>query len=144
MTSLDAPLRAVSANVIRRFGKAIVLRSIEPGDYDTATGTKPVRNVDRVVRGVQTKHKSAPGSRVGSSGRRGAEMQFIIAAAGLVDWPSTRDPLPSDRVIIGFRNLGTEARPVLAEGVGTQLVVVDFDPIYSGDEIAMFALHVKR
>lgn len=126
MTVLDAPLRNVAEQLLNQFGRPVTLHLVDLGDYDTNSGQAPaLGEQDVTVRALDGDWRSRP-ARPGEGGRnssQGRDSVLTIAAKGL-----PRDPTTRDEVIDGENTLQIQ----------------DVNPIYSGDLVALFELHVRR
>lgn len=123
MGTLDGPLRRTARQLLNTFGTSATLHMLKPRAIDTSTGTTGAPKETEVpVRGAieQYKARFAAGE---AGGVRDGDVQFTIAAAEL-----TRAPATTDRVTIE----------------GRKYQIVHVDSTYSGDQVALYALHLRR
>lgn len=145
MGILDSPARNVARTLIGQFGRRMVLRRKAPQEYDPAEGSTSDAGagpVDQVVRGIFERFKArfAEGE---EDARADAQYQVTIAAAGLIRNEFVdRPPETGDYVILDAQIAGSTTNPIV-DG-GTEYRVVHVDPTYSGDEVAVYVLHVAR
>lgn len=119
---LDAPLRAVSQKVIDKFGKSVTLRIVTAGSYDPATRTATNSDADQTVNAVITNPPAGSQFRESGTVRLGDRM-VTIPAKNLTTVPDT-----SSLVVIDSR----------------EYEVVEVNPVYSGDQVAIYELLVRR
>lgn len=120
---LDAPLRSVSQKVIDKFGQSVTLRIVTAGSYDPSTRTASNTDADQTVNGIITK-PSLGASQFSEAGAvRLGDRQVTIPAKNLTTVPDT-----SSLVVIDSK----------------EYEVVEVNPVYSGDEVAIYELLVRR
>ena len=123
MGTLDAPARKLSVKLIEKFGKQITLRFVSAGAYDPDTLSSAITPTDQTVRAIIEQYRARfQMGETGSAVREG-DRQAWIAAKGL-----TRAPTTADRVVIDSE----------------EYEILNLDPVYSGDQVAIYALHVRR
>lgn len=123
MAVLDAGLRSAADQLIRKFGKSMTLTLVTTASYDPATSATTGNNTTSVtVRGVIEQYKARFGEAEMDQVKRG-DYQVTIAAKGLTRAPATQDTLTFDSKVHE---------------------IVHVDPVYSGDQVAIFTLHVRR
>jgi len=126
MTVLDTPLRSVSVRLINKFGKPVTLKyqSITPDSYDPAKRKPHTSDVTKTVKAIiePVGLVGAPGS-----GQRDntltSDLNLTIAAQGLPAAPKAKDAVTID---------------------GLDYEVDKVDPIYSGELVAIYQMHVGR
>lgn len=122
MGILDGPLAGVSKTLLNTFGKSITYVRITEGVYDTATMKKvPAATANENVKG-----------QIGSFAAN--EVRGTIAAADI-------------KVLIARTDAGLTAAPKLKDKLIIDAVtyeIVAVTPTYTGDEIALFELAVRR
>lgn len=120
--SLAAPLRVVSQKVIDKFGKSVTLRIVTAGDFDPDTLTASNTDSDQTVNAVLT--RPGGGAQFSESGTiRLGDRMVTIPAKNLTTAPNT-----SSLVVIDSK----------------EYEVVEVNPVYSGDEVAIYELLVRR
>jgi len=143
MGALDAALGTVSKQLIDQFGTPLVLRQVDDGEYDTTTGRKERIRRDRIVKGVFEPYRARFAKGRPPSGTRASEFQITIAAQQGSDPDLFRAPAETDQVVLGaWVNYGTDELPDVRGGEVHEIVHVD--PIRSGDDVALYVLHVRR
>jgi len=124
MTVLDGPLRSVSQQLMDQFGTEATLKRSTGGSYDTATRDVVGESADsQTIRGVLTKFKARPGQSEGPENVEQGDRKFTTAAQGL-DWA----PEVSHTVAVE----------------GHEFEVLDVHPVYSGDQVTLYELHLRR
>ena len=125
MGVLDGPARSVSAQLIRRFGRRVVLRFVPEATYDPgarATVDEPAAEL-AVSALFESYRADAPAL------AEGADYTVTIAAADVDTLGAPfRAPTTRDLVIVD----------------GAELRILHVDPVYSGDQVALYRLHVRR
>lgn len=124
MTVLDGPLRSVSQQLMDQFGTEATLTREEGGSYDTSTREVTGESESsQTVQGTLTKFKARPGQSEGPEGVEGSDRKLTIAAEGL-DWAPE----------VGHT----------ATIEGHEHEVLDVHPVYSGDQVTLYELHLRR
>lgn len=124
MAVLDAPLRKVSVALINKFGKSITLTYTSVSAYVPGT-RKPTTDVTAVtVKAIieAVGLRGAPGSGRWANVLTG-DQQVTIAAKGLATAPKAKDSVTID---------------------GSDYEVVAVNPVYTGDQAAIYELHARR
>lgn len=143
MGALDTALPSVAKQLLAQFGTLIVLRQMNEGEYNTTTGRRERTSRDRVVKGLFEPYKARFALERSASGARGSDLQVTIAALQDGDPDLFRAPSETDRVVLGdWVNHGTDALPDIHGGQVHEIIHVD--PVYSGEAVALYVLHVKR
>lgn len=126
MTVLDAPLRSVSTRLINKFGKRVTLKyqSITAGSYDPAKRKPHTSEITETVKAIiePVGLVGAPGSGQQANALT-SDLQLSIAAKGLSAAPKAKDAVAID---------------------GLDYEVQKVDPIYSGQQVAIYVMHVGR
>lgn len=120
---LDAPLRAVSQKVIDKFGQSVTLRIVTAGAYDPTTRSATNTDTDQTVNGIVMKPSLGSSQFSENGGVRLGDRLVTIPAKNLTTAPDT-----SSLVVIDSK----------------EYEVVEVNPVYSGDEVAIYELLVRR
>lgn len=117
---LDGPLRAVAKNVMRRFGAEGTIEYVGTGTYNPTTGTAS-SDVDKTLtaKGLVERYTSAEID--GTLVLRG-DLKWTVAALGI------DAPRPNDLVTIDEK----------------RHTVISVSPTWSGEEVALYALQLRR
>lgn len=125
MGVLDAPMGRASVALIARFGKLVTLRT-PAGVYSVETGGVSGDPVDLAVRAQMEAYPAVQtmgGSVEGSDGVQRGDMKVTLAAKSVPVKPETTQQVVIDGDVYG---------------------IVKADPIYSGDEAALYVLQCRR
>lgn len=120
MTGLDDRLRPAAARLIDRTGKAMTLRRVTSGGYNPATGAVAETTEDTALKGVIEDYAV---ERVDGGLIRQGDRQVTLAAE-----PLQVEPAPGDTMLID----------------GVTHMVVSVSATYSGDQPALYRLHIRR
>lgn len=123
MGILDAPLRNVASTLATKFGQEVTITFRTTGSYNATTGTAAKTDATQTVRAIVEPYKARFQAGETEGGARANDLQLTIAAQGL-----TREPNVGDKVSVG----------------GQEHEVVEVDPTYSGDQVAIYTVHVRR
>lgn len=130
---LDKPLRKVSRSLLRKFGVPVTVSlKGDPGVYNPTTrmAADPDDPVAVPTRALVEPFKARVQERQGgggltSSAVRAREAKWTVPA---LDFEASRGPRPGDQAVLG--NYTFE--------------VLGVDPVYSGEQVAIYELHVRR
>lgn len=132
----------VAARMGQQFGTPVCLRTYTDS-FDAATQTNTRTPTDRVLKGLIERPFISQGAMIGSDqGALTGALRVTIFTSGLSDPPFTRNPMPDDRLLLGFTNAGTDAAPIVSGG--TSYVVKEMEPQYAGDTVVSYALTVVQ
>lgn len=140
MGLLDGPLRNVSATLLGQFGQRVVLR--QPGEeaYDPETGTVEPTYADYALRAVREPYRGRYAESAPEWVRRAEFTLTIPATLDALD--GFRAPQAGDTVVMGADIEGDDDAPVWSGG--TEYTVLHVQPVDSGDQAALYQLHVGR
>lgn len=124
MGVLDGPLRSVSKQLLDQFGTSVTLKRETGGSYDTSsrevTGGS---DESQTVSGTLDKYKARYGQTADDGHIESGDRKLTIPALEL-DWV----PEVGDQAVLE----------------GHEFEVLDAHPVYSGDEVAVYELHLRR
>lgn len=126
MSVLDGPLRAVAKNLARTFGREGTIEYVSTGGYNTTTGTAGQSTTSETVQGAVENYSSREID--GTTVLRG-DLKWTIAAKDI------DEPRPNDLVDFG------EETP---DGKRIRWTVVDPHPVYSGEQVALYEVQLRR
>ena len=131
MGLLDGPLRSVAANLVGKFGKPVTVKYVATGTYDPATGsTTGGSYISANVRVVVGDAAQLARGGFGETGEvRMDDLALTVAAQtfeaafGAAAVPATDDEITID---------------------GSVYMVVQVKPTWSGEQVALYELQVRR
>lgn len=131
---LDGALRQAAKVAIGRLGKPVTLRRTRGGTYDSATDTVPVEPAEVQVKAIVGAYASLTG-------------RSALSALDGVERGDLRVQVPAKDIPAAFAAPLNEEPPRLADEVvidGATYRVVGLDPVYSGEQVAVWSLQVRR
>lgn len=118
---LDNPLRGVAKTLHQKFGKAITYRRLSASAYNITTGKVAQTASDETITAVIAAFDSRE---VGGTVQAG-DLRVTVAAT---DGGLTAAPALKDRIVID----------------STSYEIIRVTPTYSGDQVALYELQVRR
>ena len=119
-TVMDKKMRAMALRLANKFGKTVSLTTYGDSTYDVTTGTAaPSSTKTNVLKGVITRPAKAD---YNSGTAVNGDLFFLIPAEGL-----NRVPDLSDKVLID----------------GVSWKIINIEAVYSGDQVAVYTLHMR-
>jgi hypothetical protein len=118
MGLLDAPLRAVSKNLMAKFGTSCTIRSVTHGAYSATAGKSVESVLDTATRGVLEEYRA---HEFGDTVKVG-DRKLTVAASELAFTPDTED-----RVLIG----------------STLYRVIRVETVQATDEAALYQFQIR-
>lgn len=124
MGILDGPLRSVSKQLMDQFGTQVTLERETGGSYDTSTREVTGGSAgSQTVRGTLEKYKARYGQTADDGHIESGDRKLTIPALDL-DWV----PEVGDQATLE----------------GQEFEILDAHPVYSGDEVTLYELHLRR
>lgn len=121
MTELDLEIPGLASELIDEYGKSIGFGRVEPGKYDTSTGTAAPAGVPSTVKAIVEPYR---GQRLLAGLVEAGDMKLTIAAESFPDG----EPTTEDTAVID----------------GVEFTVVNVLPTYSGELVALYEIQVRR
>lgn len=120
--TLDIKARATALRLIAKFGKSVAYTTVSAGTYNPATGSVVSTGSTSTVKAVIEDYKLY-GEAFTAGLIRAGDRKITFAASGIAFNPKTGDKVTFD---------------------GDVYEVLDVTPTYSGEQIALYAVHGRK